>query len=87
MKLKIAASKLNSNGCTAILENDDDEQIHVVSHENTDSPRTLCREAARKLRECADRFDALADSAEPYKEKTHKAINRLQVDNSVAKCA
>jgi hypothetical protein len=76
MKLNAILSKLNENGCAAIIETDDGDYLHIAANRTYPATGPVCKKAASKLRELANRFDKLASEPEPYKEATHTRINK-----------
>jgi hypothetical protein len=74
MNLTVCLSIVNHDAFGASIENDEEmESLNLA--EGTNAKRT-CAAAAKRLRDLADRFDALAREPEPCKVTTHKRINR-----------
>ena len=74
MTLSIWLAKLNLEGITAeIINEDEDNQVPVYSEDFTDDVEFVCRHAADRLRLLADAFDCLATMSDPFKEKTQQA--------------
>lgn len=77
MPLRIALGKLNIHGALAHIENDEEDNLDIVESRDCEdlSAAETCREAAKALREAADRFDLLALEPDPFKVTTHDRIN------------
>jgi hypothetical protein len=74
MALSIYLAKLNRDGITAeIIDEDEDDQLEIFSNYVTDDVEFMCRHAADRLRLLADAFDCLATMSDPFKEKTQQA--------------
>lgn len=71
--ITVRLSVLNRSGFIASVENDDEMESLSIAEGN--SAKRTCANAAKKLRELADRFDALGDESEPCKMTTHSRIN------------
>lgn len=74
--LKVSLRILNGNGVHAAIENEEERDLAVFEDHYEGSPEYGCREAAKRLREAADRFDALALMKKPFHEATQKKVNR-----------
>ncbi len=74
MSLTISLAKCNVAGFIACAEYD--EEMESITLALGNNPKRTCAAAAKKLRNLADRFDALARDPEPCKVTTHKRINR-----------
>jgi hypothetical protein len=73
----IHLSKLNDAGATATIEQGA-ATVDIVVEWRKRRPKTICRLAAKRLRAMADKFDALAESAEPFKSETQRLINQRE---------
>ena len=80
MKMKIAISQLNDHGSLARLEDGEGRSVDFgISHTSRDAKR-LCQRAAKELRECALRFEMLAQEADPFKVTTQARVNRAKIE-------
>lgn len=75
MKTAIALSILNTNGATAQIENEDGRCAVFEAYTNGDAANA-CKQAAKKLRALAARFDKLALAKDPFMSATQAKINR-----------
>jgi hypothetical protein len=75
MKNYIRLSILNTRGSCAEVVNKDG---HVTLSESytKGNAKERCAQAAKTLRELADRFDALAKELDPFNHKTQKRLNK-----------
>ena len=77
MKVKIGITLSGSNGCGAFVEEDGwGSQVDIAKDDWHRDGKTICLEAADKLRELADRFQKLSETKEPFKESTQIKINQ-----------
>lgn len=76
MKLKISLARHNGSSALARVENYDERDIDLA---DCATPKAACLNAAKALRDAADRFDLLAQEPEPYHGKTHDRINRSKL--------
>ena len=76
MNLKISLARHNGSSALARVEDSDERDIELA---DCATPKAACLKAAKALREAADRFDLLAQEAEPYHGKTHDRINRAKL--------
>lgn len=73
---RIVLSLLNSTGCLAAIEDDDDNRATIVEHNSKRDPVAICTAAAKRLRKMADKFERLAKEETPFKVVTQDAINK-----------
>ena len=73
--MRIELAKLTSSGGSAsVLDDHGEGSVAVVILPRT-TPQDLCMEAARELREAAEKFELLAAEANPYSAETQDKIN------------
>jgi hypothetical protein len=77
MTLKVTLSDMHGGGYQPCVETFDGSELWLDTDELEEGATAAdaCRDAARQLREAADRFDALAKEAKPTAIKTHDRIN------------
>lgn len=78
MTIKVGLLKSVDNGCWAVLEShdcDSYESMTIAGSRNT-TIGTACRNAAKRLRLMAHRFEALANEKDPYQRVTQTKINK-----------
>lgn len=76
MGLGIRLARLNSEGISASLESSDLDYIVVAERKKTKNAKLICSLAAARLRELADRFDALAKEEVPLNGVVQNRINK-----------
>lgn len=74
--LRIHLARWNRVGVVAGVENEGGESVDVVLHKSTCNPKSICLEAARRLRKLADDFERLSAMEEPFKAATQRAAAR-----------
>lgn len=74
--LKVCLRILNGNGVHAAIQNTEESDLAIFEDPYEGSPEYGCREAAKLLREAADRFDALATMKKPFHTATQSKVNR-----------
>ncbi len=80
MKIHISLSIYNGSGSSASMEVADggwDDSVTLASGERMGA-KTACKLAAKRLREAANKFDALALETDPYNRNTHIKINKAR---------
>lgn len=78
MPLKIRLSLWNSRGAVAAVEDSDgSHSVDVALTRENKSAKTVCKRAAERLRQLANKFEVLANSDEPFKCTTQDEINRI----------
>ena len=76
INIVIAKSGCSSEAAMAMLEaNDGGDQIEICLRKY---PRTACKEAAKKLRDLADKFERLSDEETPFNGEIQKKVNRVR---------
>ena len=77
MTLKVTLSDMHGGGYQPCIETFDGSEIWLETGDLEDghTAAEACQEAARQLRDAADRFDALAKEAKPTHINTHTRIN------------
>lgn len=75
MATKIRLSLYNSNGALASIEDEDGDSVDIAVSRTSKSAKAICSRAAETLRRLADKFDVLAESAEPFKVTTQQKVN------------
>lgn len=71
---KVGVTRWAGRGFAAFLTNlQEDEDFEVSPIKST--PQAACRDAATRLRMLADRFDALADTDDPWSTAVQKKVN------------
>lgn len=77
MKVKINLNHLNDSGLMATVQSahDFEDECCIVQVARNGKPAAVCREAAKRLRAMADKFDLLAREPEPCNQATHRRIN------------
>ena len=86
MKLHVSLAILNGNGVSAGVESSSDDFDSLRLNESYSmSPQKACRNAAKKLRDAAARFDLLAEFNRDkiFKRSVHATINNSK---KVGKC-
>jgi hypothetical protein len=78
LKIALAMNGRAGNGFVASIEDDDSGTIYLTDEPAETSARRACSEAARKLREAADRFEALAKKQNPEKITVQETVNRMK---------
>jgi hypothetical protein len=74
--MRVELAKYNGTGSVALLVSSDEfDTVELVKGKSL-SAKQACRQAAERLRDAANRFERLAEEAEPYKSETHDRINR-----------
>jgi len=73
---KIRLSVWNSKGALACIEDTDGDSVDIALSKTTKSAKTICKRAAERLRQLAAKFEALAETEEPFKFVTQEQINR-----------
>ena len=84
MKLEVSLSILNGEGVSAgVNSSSDDFESLRMNESYSMSPQEACRNAAKKLRDAAHRFDLLAEHKKKsiFNRKTHDKINRIRLDS------
>ena len=84
MKLEISLSILNGDGVSAgVNSSSDDFESLRLNESYSMSPQKACRDAAKKLRDAARRFDLLAKHKRKtiFKKYTHDEINAIRLDS------
>jgi len=83
---QIRLSRFNEHGIMAsICDMDDVDEVNLVINKRTNSPKTICEMAAKRLRILAEKFDALAVADDPFKIKTQEAItNAMETAGAAA---
>jgi hypothetical protein len=79
MKVNICLSLLNNSDAQASLTGDEMGNVDICTIRNSRDAKRLCTAAARKLRSLANRFEALSDEPEPFKEVTQDRVNRTKM--------
>lgn len=76
MKLKVSLSYGVMGEALPSVEGRDMDRLDLAK---APTPRAACRAAARALRQAAARMDLLGDQPEPFREATHRRVNRTAV--------
>ena len=77
-KVSIELSGYNQHGCVASIASEDDGSVQLAIKTTSRSAASVCKQASKKLRELADKVDALAIADEPFKCSTQDKINSMR---------
>lgn len=76
--LAIRLAKWNDLGASAGLDDCDGAYVEVVKCKTSRNAKSICLEAAKRLRKFADDFERLAEADEPFRESTQTAVSNSQ---------
>lgn len=75
--MKVSVAIYNGEGASASIETVGEwEESLTIAEGMSYTANKACREAAKRLRKAADKFDKLAMEKNPFNENTHRKINR-----------
>ncbi len=82
MTTRIELCKWNLDGAEALICNDADQfsdRCSIALRKQDQSPKTICKLAAKRLRRLAAAFDRLAEMEKPFTEEAQRKAMKTEV--------